>query len=84
MLGKQSFYKVFFAINTHFTKVLLGKQSFYKVFSNALYDRLNFHIFAWLGLNPDYIPAVTVNSKLVAAQGFQFPKNGASQGLPVS
>ena len=33
---------------------LLGKESFYKVFSNDSYDWLKFHIFAWLGLNPDY------------------------------
>ena len=44
--GKQSFYKVFF----------LDKQSLYKVFSNDSYDQLKFHIFAWLGLNPDYAP----------------------------
>ena len=44
-------------VNSHFINVLLGKQSFYKVFSNDPFDRLNFRIFAWLGLNPDYAPA---------------------------
>ena len=37
---------------------MLGKQSFYKVFSNDSYDQLKFHIFAWLGLNPDCAPAL--------------------------
>ena len=43
--------------HSHFINFLLGKQSFYKVFSNDSYERLKFHIFAWLGLNPDYAPA---------------------------
>ena len=42
--------------NSYFIKFLFGKESFYKVFSNDSYDRLKFHIFAWLGLNPDYAP----------------------------
>ena len=45
-------------VNSHFIKFLLGKESFYKVFSNDSYDRLKFHIFAWLGLNPDYAPDI--------------------------
>ena len=43
-------------VNSHFIKFLLGKESFYKGFSNDSYDCLKFHIFAWLGLNPDYAP----------------------------
>ena len=43
LLGKQSF-----------DKVLGGKESFYKVISKDSYDRLKFHIFARLGINPDY------------------------------
>ena len=43
-------------VNSHFIKFLLGEESFYKVFSNDSYDQLHFHIFAWLGLNPDYAP----------------------------
>jgi hypothetical protein len=38
-------------------KFLCCKQSFYKVFSKDSYDQLKFHVFAWLGLNPDYAPA---------------------------
>jgi hypothetical protein len=45
-------------VNSHFLTFLLGKQSFYKVFSNDSYDWLKFHIFAWLGLNPDYAMAL--------------------------
>ena len=41
-------------VNSHFIKFLLGKQLFLKSFSNNSYDRLRFHIFGWLGLNPDY------------------------------
>ena len=37
-------------------KFLFGKESFLKVFSKDSYDRLKFHISAWLGLNPDYAP----------------------------
>ena len=47
LLGKQSF-----------DKALGGKESFYKVISKDSYDRLKFHIFAWLGLNPDYAPGI--------------------------
>ena len=47
-------------VNSHFIKFLLGEESFYKVFSNDSYDRLKFHIFAWLGLNPDYAPVCLV------------------------
>ena len=32
-----------------------GKQSFYKAFSNDSCDRLKCHIFAGLGLNPDFL-----------------------------
>jgi hypothetical protein len=45
-------------VNSHLIKFLLGKQSFYKVLSSDSYDRLKFHIFAWLGVNPDYAPAI--------------------------
>jgi hypothetical protein len=37
---------------------LLGKESFYQVFSNYSYDRLKYLIYAWLGLNPVYVPAL--------------------------
>ena len=43
-------------VNSHLKKVLLVKQLFYKVYSNDSYDWLKFHIFAWLGLSPDYAP----------------------------
>ena len=45
-------------VNSHFIKILLGKQSFHKVFSHDSYDWLKFHIFAWLGLNPNYAPVI--------------------------
>ena len=45
-------------VNSHFIKFWLGKQSFYKAFSNNSYDWLKFHIFAWLVLNPDYVPVI--------------------------
>ena len=38
---------------------LCGKQSFHKAFNNNSYDQLKFHIFAWLGLNPDYAPSLS-------------------------
>ena len=41
---------------SNFIKFLLGKQSFYKVFSNDFYDRLKYHVFAWLSLDPDPDP----------------------------
>ena len=43
-------------VNSHFKNFLLGIQSLHKVFSNDSYDRLKFHILAWLGLNRDYAP----------------------------
>ena len=46
-------------VNIHFVKILLGKQSYHQVFINDSYVRLEFRIFAWLGLNPDYAPAMT-------------------------
>ena len=50
----------FLVVNSHFIKFLLGKQSRYKVFSKDSYDRLEFHIFAWLCLNPDYAPEFVI------------------------
>ena len=55
-------------VNSHFIKFLLGKQSFYKVFFNNSYDRLKFHIFAWLGLNPNYAP-VSVFAEILVVMG---------------
>jgi hypothetical protein len=45
-------------VKSHFIMFLLVKLSFFKVFSNDSYDLLKFHIFACLGLKPDYVPAV--------------------------